>query len=182
MSLIHTLVPWRPRHSLHQKATSSRAKRRFLSIILSIIPKLPLHFCLPATYPLHNRLSLQLILRAHLTRATPSLLPFCPCTSSQLATMNRIISLRNRDVIVNKSSKIIFYNTRLRCIIVASSTDCQCRKLVPEQEALLGGIRCTWHIKTLQVSCSKYAPCAMVVDANNLSEQVASPESERLQP
>ena len=48
MSWIHTLVPWRPRHSLHQKATSSRAKRHFLPIILSNIPKLPLRYCLPA--------------------------------------------------------------------------------------------------------------------------------------
>lgn len=69
--------------------------------------------------------------------------------------MGHIISLRNRDVIVKESSKVIFNNTRLRCIIVASSTGCQCKKLVSEEEALLGGIRCTWHIKTLQVSCPR---------------------------
>jgi len=96
--------------------------------------------------------------------------------------MSRIISLRNRDVIANDSRKVIFNNTRLRCIIVASSTGCQCRKLVSKEEALLGGIRCTWHIKTLQVSFPKSAPCAKVVVANILSEEAASPASGRLHP
>jgi len=88
--------------------------------------------------------------------------------------MSRIISLRNRDVIVNESSEVIFNNSRLRCIIVASSTGCQCKKLVSKEEALLGGIRCTWHIKTLQVSFPESTLYAKIVDADVLSEEIAS--------
>jgi len=175
-------MPWRPIHLLHQKATSSRAKRRFLSIIRSINPKLPLRYSLPA----------------YLYLPTPAIVAFNPSSSSH--TRNTFIapipSLDSLPTSHHGPYHLPPQPQRHRQGVQQSHLQQHPPPLhhrrqqhrLPMQEARIGGRSPTWRDSVYLAhqdasgQLPKNRPMSYYLDADIHSEEIASPASARLHP